>query len=136
MLYCILQLLYILSIYYECLGKGRRLERERARGDVRGPEEQGAGTVEMLFLDVVISVCHQFVGLSVPGQQSKVTRGCPSLWKEGSAERRAVKSIALCKLTCLIISKTGKSVHGNTLPCKDDNTHNDHLLGGPVFRAL
>jgi hypothetical protein len=34
------------------------------------------------------------------------------------------------------ISKTGKSVHCNTLPCMDDNTHNDHILGGPVCRAL
>ena len=89
MLYCILQLLYILSICYECLGKGRKLERpegERARGDVRGPEEQGAGTAETLFLDIIISTRHQSVNPLVPAQQSKASRGCPSLWKEGSAE--------------------------------------------------
>jgi len=28
------------------------------RRDVRGPKEQGAGTVEMLFLDIIISVRH------------------------------------------------------------------------------
>ena len=94
MLYCILQLLYILSICYECLGKGRKLKRpegERTRGDVRGPEEQGAGTAETLFLDIIISTRHQSVNPSVTAQQSKASRGYPSLWKEGSAERRAVK---------------------------------------------
>ena len=59
--------------------------------DVRGPEEQGAGTAETLFLDIIISTRHQSVNPSVPAQQSKASRGCPSLWKEGSAERRAVK---------------------------------------------
>ena len=87
-------------MHYECLGKGRRLERpegKHVRGDVSC---QGAGTVEMLFLDVVISARHQSVDPSVPGQpQSKATRGCPPLWKEESAERRAVKAIALLKLT-------------------------------------
>jgi len=113
-LYCILKLLYILSTHYECLGKGRRLERlegEHARGDVRGPEEQGAGTVEMLFLDVVISVRHQSVDPSVPGQQSKASRGRPLLWKEwkeGGTERHAVKSIVLGKLTFLIGHKSCK----------------------------
>jgi len=104
-LYCILQLIYILSIHYECPRKGRRLEGlegEHARGDVRGPEEQGAGMVEMLFLDVTISACHQSVDPSVPGQQSKASGGRPSLWKEGSTERHTVKLIILCKLTCLI----------------------------------
>jgi hypothetical protein len=52
------------------------------KGDVRGPEEQGAGTVETLFLDV-ISARHQSVDPSVPGQPS---RASPSLWKVGSAE--------------------------------------------------
>jgi len=33
------------------------------------------------------------------------------------------------------ISKTGKSVHCNTLPCMDLNVHHDHLLGGALFRA-
>ena len=78
------------------------------RRDVRGPKEQGAGMVEMLFLDVVISVCHQSVDLLVTGQQLKALRACPSLWKKRSAERRAVKSIALCKLTCLIRHKSHK----------------------------
>ncbi|KAF8156616.1 hypothetical protein B0H34DRAFT_709902 [Crassisporium funariophilum] len=40
------------------------------------------------------------------------------------------------RLRAGVISKTGKSIHGNTLPCKDDDTGHDHLLGGPVFRAL
>ena len=72
------------------------------RRDVRGPEEQGAGTVEKLFLDIIISARHQSIDPLVPGQQSKASRARPSLWKEESAERRAVKSIVLGKLTCLI----------------------------------
>jgi hypothetical protein len=32
------------------------------------------------------------------------------------------------------ISKIGKLVHGNTLPCNDYNTHLDRLLGGTPFR--
>jgi pyruvate/2-oxoglutarate/acetoin dehydrogenase E1 component len=31
-----------------------------------GPEEQHAGMVEMLFLDLVVSACHQSIDLSVP----------------------------------------------------------------------
>ena len=39
--------------------------------------------------------------------------------------------------TSTAISKTRKSpVHCNSLPCKDNNTHNNHLLGGPVFEAV
>ena len=72
-------------MYYECLRKGRRLERlgESAQGgDVRGPEEQGAGT-EKLFSDIIIAACHQSVVLSVPGQQSKGVKRVPvdSLWR-------------------------------------------------------
>ena len=91
-------------MHYECLGRGRRLRAREGECEERyqGPEEQGAGTVEMLFLDVVISARHQSVDPSVPGQQSRALRARPSLWKEGSAERRAVKSIVLGKLTCLI----------------------------------
>ena len=63
---------------------GKRFERLEGKRDVRGPEEQGAGTVEMLFLDVV-SARHQSFDPPVPGQQSKASRGCPSLWKVGSA---------------------------------------------------
>jgi len=75
-------------------GEGEEAQEPRkgsARRDVRGPEEQGAGMVEMLFLDVVISVHHQSADLSVPAQQLKVLRARPSLWKEGSAERRCGK---------------------------------------------
>jgi len=91
-------------MHYECLGRGRRLRAREGECEERcqGPEEQGAGTVEMLFLDVVISARHQSVDPSVPGQQSRASRARPSLWKEESAERRAVKSIVLGKLTCLI----------------------------------
>jgi len=81
--------------------EAREPRKGSARRDVRGPEEQGAGTVEMLFLDIIISARHQSADPSVPGQQSKV-RACPLLWKEGSAERRAVKAIVLGKHTCLI----------------------------------
>jgi hypothetical protein len=40
----------------------------------QGTEEQGAGTVETLFLDIVISARHQSVAPLVPGQQSKALR--------------------------------------------------------------
>ena len=46
------------------------------------PEEQGAGTVEMLFLDV-ISARHQSVDSSVSGQRREDARRCVR-----SAERR------------------------------------------------
>jgi len=91
-------------MHYECLGRGRRLRAREGECEERcqGPEEQGAGTVEMLFLDVVISACHQSIDPSVPGQQSRASRARPSLWKEESAERCTVKLIILGKLTCLI----------------------------------
>jgi len=82
--------------------EAREPRKGSARRDVRGPEEQGTGTVEMLFLDIIISARHQSADPSVPGQQLKVSRARPLLWKEGSTERRAVKAIILGKRTCLI----------------------------------
>jgi hypothetical protein len=55
-----------------------------------GPEEQRAGMVEMLFLDLVISARHQSVDRSVPGPAVEgVERGCPSPLREGEARREA-----------------------------------------------
>jgi hypothetical protein len=39
----------------------------------------------------------------------------------------------ICQPMSRYISKTGKLVHCNTLPCKDHNMHLDHLLGGTLF---
>ena len=58
---CILQLLlHILYINYKCLMKGKRLKRQEGERDVRG---QGAGTVEMLSLDIL--GCHFSVAPSI-----------------------------------------------------------------------
>jgi hypothetical protein len=52
-----------------------------------GPEEQRAGTVEMLFLDLVISARHQSVDPSVPRPVEGVER-MPVAAEDGR-ERRA-----------------------------------------------
>ena len=58
-----------------------------------GPEEHGAGTAEIWRCYFWTSLLHainiqQSVDPLVPGQQSKASRGCPSLWKVGSAAER------------------------------------------------
>ena len=72
-----------------------------------GPEEQGAGTVEMPFLDLIISACHQSVNPSVPGPAVEGVEVLPVA--KGSAQRGArVASIVLCKLTFPIGHKSCK----------------------------
>ena len=74
---------YKLQMFY------KNQEAREAGGGAR-PEEEGAGTVEMLFLDIfgrrfgAAPSIHQSFDPPVPGQQSKASRGCPSLWKVGS----------------------------------------------------
>ena len=84
--YCKLQLLYILSMRYEST-KVDRLEEVRARGDVMGPEEQGAGMWRCYFwTSLFLGAINPMVCRS-PRQQLKASRGMSvTLWKEG--ERR------------------------------------------------
>jgi len=64
----------------------------------------------MLFLDLVISARHQSVDPSVPRPAVEGVEGLPVVAEGGGkpAERHAVDSIILCKLTFLIGRKSCK----------------------------
>ena len=85
MLCCILQLLHILYINYKCLTKSKRLERLEMSGDPKNRVQARWRCYLWIFLKVVSARRHQSIDPPVPGQPSKALRGCPSLWKVGSA---------------------------------------------------
>jgi hypothetical protein len=93
------------------MSRERQEAGKGARGEISGgSEEQGAGMVEMLFLGLNISARHQSVDLLVPRPAVKGVEVLP-VAAEGRgkrAERRAVESIILCKLTFLIGHKSHK----------------------------
>ena len=56
------------------------------------------------------------------------------VWSGADGRMRLFHEFMGCDGKSSDISKTEKSVHGNTSPCKDDNAYHGHLLGGTLFQ--